>query len=93
VPGTRGKTSAAPRFIAAVEAHAAASKLSLRHDDPYKGGFSTQHYGRPSANVHAVQVELARRLYMDERSCALEPRSFGLLRTWCAGLVAALGNA
>ena len=32
----------------------------------FKGGWITRHYGRPSENVHAVQMELACRAYMDE---------------------------
>lgn len=91
VPGTRGRTSAAPAFIDAVDAHARAAKLSISHDDPYQGGFTTQHYGRPADRVHVVQVELARRLYMDE--AALAPSDgFDRQKAWCAGLVAALGQ-
>lgn len=32
----------------------------------FKGGFITRHYGEPESNVHAVQLELAQRAYMDE---------------------------
>lgn len=40
---------------------------SVRRNDPYAGGYVTRHYGRPRDGVHAVQIEIARRLYMDER--------------------------
>ncbi len=33
---------------------------------PYAGGYITQYYGRPRENVHALQVEINRSLYMDE---------------------------
>ena len=33
---------------------------------PYSGGFVTAHYGRPADNVHALQIEINRDLYMDE---------------------------
>lgn len=66
VPGTQGRTSAAPAFIDAVDQVARDHGLSVRHDDPYRGGFTTRYYGRPDERVHVVQVELARRLYMDE---------------------------
>ena len=33
----------------------------------FKGGYITRHYGDPAAGVHAVQMELAQRTYMDER--------------------------
>jgi N-formylglutamate deformylase len=32
----------------------------------FKGGYITQQYGRPGEGVHAVQLELAQRVYMDE---------------------------
>ena len=34
----------------------------------FKGGYITRHYGDPSANVHAVQLEMAESVYMEERS-------------------------
>jgi N-formylglutamate amidohydrolase len=91
VPGTRGRRSADARFIDAVEAHAASRGWSVRHDDPYAGGFTTQHYGRPAEGVHAIQVELARRLYLDEAT--LRPNEyFGAARAWCRELVERLGQ-
>ncbi len=92
VPGTRGRTSAAAPFIDAVDAAARAAGLSVAHDDPYQGGFTTSHYGRPFAHVHVVQIELARRLYMDER--ALTPNeSFERTRASCIAFVEALVRA
>lgn len=38
----------------------------VRHNDPYAGGFTTRHYGRPGDGVHALQIEINRGLYMDE---------------------------
>ncbi|WP_337995698.1 N-formylglutamate amidohydrolase [Oleispirillum naphthae] len=35
---------------------------------PYAGGFTTRHYGRPSQGTHALQIEIARRLYMNEET-------------------------
>lgn len=92
VPGTRGRRSAATHFIDAVETHARRHGWSVRHDDPYAGGYTTQHYGRPGERVHAVQVELARRLYLDETSLRPLP-TFDAVRAWCRGLVGALGEA
>jgi N-formylglutamate amidohydrolase len=91
VPGTRGRRSAGARFIDGIETHAASRGWSVRHDDPYAGGFTTQHYGRPAEGVHAVQVELARRLYLDE--VTLRPTdNFVPARAWCRELVAHLGR-
>ena len=35
---------------------------------PYAGGYITEHYGRPARDVHAVQIEINRGLYLDELS-------------------------
>ncbi|MDG0854037.1 N-formylglutamate deformylase [Roseateles puraquae] len=32
----------------------------------FKGGFITRHYGRPGDGLHAVQLEMCQRCYMDE---------------------------
>jgi N-formylglutamate deformylase len=92
VPGTRGRTSASAAFIDVVDAHARSGGLSLAHDNPYQGGYTTQHYGRPDTKVHVVQLELARRLYMDEPTLSKHAR-FEQTRSWCTALVKAMGAA
>jgi N-formylglutamate amidohydrolase len=91
VPGSRGRTSAAAVVIDTPDVLARERGLSVTHDDPYRGGFSTAHYGRPDAGFHAVQVELARRLYMDERTLSKKPGEFDKIRDFCEALVARLG--
>ncbi len=41
---------------------------------PYAGGFITEHYGRPAENVHALQIEINRGLYLNERTLKRSPR-------------------
>jgi N-formylglutamate amidohydrolase len=91
VPGSRGRTSADAKFIDVVETHARTQGWSVRHDEPYRGGYTTAFYGRPRERVHAVQVELARRLYMDEETLTPHTR-FQDVRAWCRALVAKLGE-
>ena len=92
VPGTRGRRSAGRRFIDTLEECAVSNGWSVRHDDPYSGGFTTQHYGRPADRVHVLQVELARRLYLNESD--LRPlETFDAVRAWCRRLVAHLSDA
>ena len=45
----------------------AAAGFSVKRNHPYAGGYTTRHYGRPRDGVHALQIEINRRLYMDER--------------------------
>ena len=40
---------------------------------PYAGGYTTRHYGRPRVGVHAIQIEINRALYMDERDLKRKP--------------------
>ncbi|MBM4359712.1 MAG: N-formylglutamate amidohydrolase [Deltaproteobacteria bacterium] len=87
VPGTRGRTSAAARWIDAVDGVARAHGFGVEHDVPYRGGFSTGHYGRPAEGVHAVQVEVARRLYMDEEALELVAAGAARLTAFAGALV------
>ena len=91
VPGTRGRTTADPRVIDAVERHFRTAGLSVRHDDPYRGGWTTGHYGRPERGVHAVQIELNRALYVDEPTSRPKDAELGWMRTLCGALLDRLG--
>jgi formiminoglutamase len=64
--GANSGASCAPALTAAVEAACDASGFSRVTDGRFKGGWTTRHYGRPEAGVHAIQMELACRGYMDE---------------------------
>ncbi len=44
----------------------AAQGFVVARNAPFAGGYITQFYGRPSQNIHAVQIEIDRALYMDE---------------------------
>lgn len=39
---------------------------SVARNDPFAGGFITRHYGKPATGRHTLQIEVNRRLYMDE---------------------------
>jgi N-formylglutamate deformylase len=92
VPGTRGRSTADARVIDLVDAHFRAAGLSVRHDDPYKGGFSTTHYGRPDLRVHAIQIELNRALYVDEATAQRRAGDFEKLQSVLDALVAKLAQ-
>jgi N-formylglutamate deformylase len=87
VPGTRGRTTAAPIVIDTVDRIARDHGFSVAHAQPYRGGFSTGHYGRPERHVHAIQIELSRRLYMDELTLARREPNFGRMRAFAGELV------
>ncbi|HEX5661121.1 MAG TPA: N-formylglutamate amidohydrolase [Polyangiales bacterium] len=92
VPGSLGGSSCDPRVLELVEQHFRAAGLSVRHDDPYRGGFTTGHYGRPALGQHAIQIEINRALYMDELSCVRKSENFARLQQLLGELVARLGQ-
>jgi N-formylglutamate amidohydrolase len=47
--------------------------LKVAINAPYAGGFTTGHYGQPRRHRHALQIEINRALYMDERSFERKP--------------------
>jgi N-formylglutamate deformylase len=91
VPGSRGRTTAHVALIELPERLALARGWSVVHDDPYRGGFTTQHYGRPAIGQHALQVELSRRLYMNESTLEKRSGAFEQTRDYCTDLVRGLG--
>jgi N-formylglutamate deformylase len=68
VIGDRFGSACSPHLIGLIEEHFAASGLVVSRNKPYAGGFITETHGRPRENRHAVQIEVNRALYMDERS-------------------------
>jgi N-formylglutamate deformylase len=67
VIGDRYGTSCVPAIGEAIESTLRELGYSVSRNKPYAGGFITEHYGNPAAGLHAVQLELNRGLYMDER--------------------------
>lgn len=43
----------------------------MARNAPYAGGYTTRRYGRPKRDLHAVQIEINRGLYMDEHAVAI----------------------
>src|SRR5690348_3580237 len=68
VIGDRYGTSCAPAVSETIEATLHALGYSVSRNKPYAGGFITEHYGNPTVGLHAIQIEINRGLYMDERA-------------------------
>lgn len=70
VIGDRYEASCPAEITGFVEELLRAQGLRVVRNKPYAGGFITEHYGNPAAGLHAIQLEINRALYMDERSFA-----------------------
>jgi formiminoglutamase len=64
--GTNSGQSCAPQLTDAVRNICAATSYTHVVNGRFKGGWTTRHYGRPGDGIHAIQLELACRGYMDE---------------------------
>ena len=68
VLGDRFGASCSPAIARRVEREISALGYRVIRNTPYAGGYTTEHYGRPRDGVHALQIEISRALYLDERN-------------------------
>jgi N-formylglutamate deformylase len=73
VLGDRDGTTCEPQFTAFVAEILKAMGYSVKINDPYKGVELVRAFSDPAAGRHSLQVEVNRRLYLDERTRAKSP--------------------
>ena len=56
-------------------------------NNPFKGGFITSYYGRPKNNIHCLQIEVNKSVYMDEKNMLLKTESFSKLKVCFENLI------
>ncbi len=66
VLGDRNGLSCHPLVTETIEDSLRSLGYRVLRNNPYAGGFTTQHYGDPANGIHTVQIEINRALYMDE---------------------------
>ena len=78
--GTDNGRTAGIGLVREIEACCGRSKFSYVTNGRFRGGWTTRHYGDPARGIHAVQMEIACRTYIDEpervNSDNWPPRSF-----------------
>ncbi|ABD56913.1 N-formylglutamate amidohydrolase [Jannaschia sp. CCS1] len=67
VLGDRFGASASSEIVDVLEQGFLDAGLIVSRNAPFAGAYITHRYGRPSRGHHAIQVEIDRKLYMDER--------------------------
>jgi N-formylglutamate amidohydrolase len=68
VLGDRFGAACHPELTAFVEKNLRDLGYRVARNAPFAGGHTTQTYGRPRSGIHALQIELDRSLYLQERS-------------------------
>ncbi|MBL8537079.1 MAG: N-formylglutamate amidohydrolase [Hyphomonadaceae bacterium] len=92
VLGDRYGAACHPSVTALAEATLRRLGYRVARNTPFAGGHTTQIYGRPSLGVHALQIEINRGLYIDERTLE-RTRGYARVRADMARLAEALSAA
>jgi hypothetical protein len=74
VVGDRDGTTAHPALTRLIGEHLRALGYSVSYNHPYKGVELVRRHADPARQRHSVQLEINRRLYMDEQTLALSRR-------------------
>ena len=73
-----GTAAAATLVSETAQKFLTARGYAVTRNAPYAGGFTTVHYGRPGEGGHALQIEINRSLYMNERTMERKPGIAGV---------------
>jgi N-formylglutamate deformylase len=90
VIGDRDGSTASPALSGLVCEHLRAQGFGVDYNHPYKGVELVRRYGDPAGHRHSIQIEINRRLYMDEQSFAIDEAGMARLQAALKSLVTLL---
>jgi len=92
--GTNAGSTCAPEIERGVmKAMLAQDAYEAVSNGRFKGGWITRSFGRPHTNVHALQMELAQRAYMDEATTTYDAAKAATLQPVLKSILEAAVNA
>jgi N-formylglutamate amidohydrolase len=91
--GTFDETSCAAHIANPALRVAENSSFSVVMNGRFKGGYITRNYGDPERNVHAVQLEISQRSYMNEDTRLYSPDKAETLRATLTSMLQAYLDA
>lgn len=90
--GDRDDATADARLIETALDRLSDSPFDVAHNDPFKGGKITRHFGRPSEGIHALQLEMTKTLYMDDSETVYDAERARIVRTMLQTTLLALAD-
>lgn len=90
VIGDRDGSTADPALSHTLCEHLRGLGYSVDYNHPYKGVELVRRHGNPAANRHSIQVEINRKLYMDEATLAMDEAGAARLQTHLRSMVGML---
>lgn len=92
--GDADETSCSRELINAALSTLTNSAYTVQHNHPFKGGYITRHFGKPQENIHALQLEMSKVVYMNDEETVYNETRAGrmrdLLRTTIKKLISSL---
>ncbi len=64
--GNNDEKTAHPELINTALKSLKSGEFEVNHNAPFKGGHITRYFGKPENNIHALQLEMNKILYMDD---------------------------
>lgn len=89
VIGDRFGSSCDSRITRLMRQHLMKLGYRVQLNRPYAGGYITEHYGQPYIAQHSIQIEINRRLYLDEQGFTRNA-GFARVQAHMTGLIQAL---
>ena len=84
--GNRYGTSCGPQLFEEVFTRLEDHGYHVGQNSPYAGGYITTHYGNPEQNIHALQIEINRALYMEQKNL-IPTDGFDILKKAITGFI------
>ncbi|MBL4861850.1 MAG: N-formylglutamate amidohydrolase [Crocinitomicaceae bacterium] len=70
--GNNDEKTAHPTLISSVLENLRSGKYGVNHNTPFKGGHITRYFGNPDEDIHALQLEMNKILYMDDHETSFQ---------------------
>jgi N-formylglutamate deformylase len=86
VVGNRDDTTSSAALAQLVTQHLRGLGYDVAYNHPYKGVELVRRYSHPAQHRHSIQLEINRKLYMDEQTLAMHA-GFAPLQTHLRSLV------
>ncbi len=78
--GNNDETTADPQLIEAAMNGLISGSYGVNHNTPFKGGHITRYFGKPEKNIHALQLEMNKILYMDDEEMEFDENRANKMR-------------
>ena len=90
--GNNEEKTAHPELIKTALEGLKSGPYQVNHNDPFKGGHITRYFGKPEEQIHALQLEMNKILYMDDRELLFDEDRANEMRAVLKPTIEALIN-